>query len=254
MAEAPSEDITEDTLLGGRVRLRQPRRGHRIGTDAVLLAAAVDPRPGEIVFDMGAGVGGVGLIVGLRSQGRITFVERDALAAQLCRANIALNGLHDRAAVIEADILAPGAVRRAAGFLRETADLVVTNPPFLDEGRARASPSSRRATAHHLPQEGLEQWISTCAEVLRPKGRFAMIHRADRLDLCLRLLDRRFGALRVRPIYPRAGEAAIRILIIARKGSRTPLTLLPPLVLHGPDGGFTPEADAVHRGERLLCA
>ena len=53
--------IAEDAFLGGRIRLRQPRRGHRAGTDAVLLAALAAPREGETVYDLGAGVGAVGL-------------------------------------------------------------------------------------------------------------------------------------------------------------------------------------------------
>jgi len=127
-------------------------------------------------------------------------------------------------------------------------DVVVTNPPFLEAGRSRASPDPRRAAAHELPEQGLEQWIGAAADLLRAKGRLALIHRADRLSACLRQLEQGFGAIVVKAVHSRAGEAAIRIILTAVKGSRAPLRIAPPLVLHGGDGRFTPEAQAVHGG------
>src|SRR6187397_2006149 len=105
----PGAAIAEDAFLGGRIRLRQPRRGHPAGTDAVLLAALAAPREGETVYDLGAGVGAVGLIVAARTKARVVFVEREPVLAALCRENIALNRLDARARVIEADLLPPAA-------------------------------------------------------------------------------------------------------------------------------------------------
>jgi tRNA1(Val) A37 N6-methylase TrmN6 len=252
MAEDPSGGVTEDSLLGGRVTLRQPRQGHRAGTDAVLLAASVPVRDGETVCDLGAGAGAVGLILAARAPADVVFVEREPVLARLCRENAALNGLGARARVIEADILRTAAERRERGLLPASADVVATNPPFLEAGRARRSPTALRASAHELPEDGLGRWIVAAADLLRPKGRLALIHRADALEACLRHLSRGFGALAVRPVHARPGEPAIRVLVAATKGSRAPLTLLPALVLHDGTGAFTPEAEAVHRGELLL--
>ena len=81
-------EVTEDLLLGGRVRLRQPAKGHRAGTDAVLLAASAPVRPGDVVMDVGAATGAVGLMVAERQQdARFVFVERDPALAELCRRN-----------------------------------------------------------------------------------------------------------------------------------------------------------------------
>ncbi len=99
------ETATEDALLNGRVRLLQPRRGHRVGSDAVLLAAALRPLANETVVDLGAGTGAVGLMMAASGAAEVVFVERDPALAALCRRNIALNGLTGRARVIEADIL-----------------------------------------------------------------------------------------------------------------------------------------------------
>ncbi|HEX2724688.1 MAG TPA: methyltransferase [Beijerinckiaceae bacterium] len=254
MNDAP-EPVTHDMLLDGRVRIVQPRRGHRAGTDAVLLAAAVDPHGDETVVDVGAGTGAVGLMIAARARGAgIVLVERDPELAAQCRHNVRLNGFEARARVVEADILASAGERRRNGLASESASIVVTNPPFLDAGRSRASPDARRAAAHQLPENGLEQWLRACGDLLKPKGVLALIHRGDQLAECLRHLQRGFGGVVVKAIHPRAGEPAVRIVISARKGSRAPLLIAPPLVLHEGDGRFTADADAIHRGEKLLAS
>lgn len=249
-----SEDISEDSLLGGRVRLRQLRRGHRVGTDAILLAAAVQPGAGETVADIGAGTGAVGLMVAVRArETTVVLVENDPVLLDLCRTNAGLNGMKERARVVAADVLAPAEERRRAGLLPSSADWVATNPPYLDPARSRRSPDPRRAAAHALlAPDGLERWLKTCADLLKPKGSLALIHRADALGACLAHLRRGFGGLRLRFVHPRQDAPAIRVVVTAVKGGRAPLAVAPPLVLHEPGGGFTPEAEALHRGEASL--
>jgi tRNA1(Val) A37 N6-methylase TrmN6 len=244
-------DITEDALLGGRVRLLQPARGHRAGTDAVLLAAAAAPGPGERLADIGAATGAVGLMIADRvREAHLLFVERDPDLAELCRRNCALNGVD--ATVATADLL-EDASRREAGLKPESLDWVVTNPPFLEVGQSRLSPHEGRAAAHALPPGGLEAWLRACAWLLKPKGRLVLIHRADRLAECLAWADRGLGDLRLRFVHPQADRPAIRLLLSGVKGSRAPLRIEPPLVLHGPEGGFTTEAAALHSGQALLA-
>ncbi|MBM6595927.1 tRNA1(Val) (adenine(37)-N6)-methyltransferase [Microvirga pudoricolor] len=243
-------DTTDDSLLGGRVRLLQPARGHRAGTDAVLLASSAAVRPGQNVVDVGAATGAVGLMAAARvPDARYVFVERDPTLAELCRHNVRRNGV--AGTVVCADVLDRHA-RQAGGLAGETADLVLTNPPFLEEGRARISPDQGRAAAHALPAGGLANWLGACIGLLRPKGTLVLIHRADRLPDCLDGLRGRLGSLSVRFVHPDATQPAIRILLAGVKGSRAPMEVLPPVFLHGPDGRFTPLAEALHRGEATL--
>jgi tRNA1(Val) A37 N6-methylase TrmN6 len=244
--------LTDDTLLNGRIRLLQLRRGHRAGSDAVLLAAAIEPLATDTIVDLGAGSGAVGLMIAARAPTTIVFVERDPALVEICRCNVDRNGLHDRAHVVEVDILAPARERRRSGLVAASADAVVTNPPFLDASRSRASPDVSRAAAHQLPEGGIERWIEVCADLLKPKGRLALIYRADRLADCLRYLERSFGGIAVKAVHPRANEPANRIVVTAVRGSRAPMLIAPPLVLHEADGRFTAEAEDIHRGEASL--
>ena len=165
-----------DAFLGGRLRLRQPPRGaHRAGTDAVLLARLLAPAPGATLYDLGAATGAVGLAVArLTEVGRVVLVERDPGLAALARDNVSANGLDGRVVVIEADLLAPGAQRRAAGLAPESADIVLTNPPFFEAGTHRASPVPLKAAAHTFAVGGLDLWLRTCADLLRPGGRLVV--------------------------------------------------------------------------------
>ena len=238
----------EAALLGGRLALRQPRSGHRAGTDAVLLGACIGPAARGRAVDVGAGVGAAGLVALTRAQAlHMTFAEIDPALAALATENIAANGFAERARAVEADILAPKS-RRAAGLADGGFDIVLTNPPFHDKGAVRVSPDAGRARAH-VAEGGLGPWMRAALALLAPGGLFLMIHRADALADILEAAKGRIGGLRLLPVAPKAGAPAIRLLVAGRKGSRAPLALLPALVLHEADGRFTPLAEAIHRGE-----
>lgn len=239
----PTTDLSTDLFLGGRLRLAQPARGHRAGTDAVLLQACVPADATGAAIDVGAGVGAAGLAALLRAPAlAMTLAEIDPATAALARTNAAANGL--AAVVVEVDVL-EAAARRAAGLKDGAAALVLTNPPFYAPGAARASPDPARARAH---MGEIGPWMKAALALLAPGGLFLMIHRPDALPEILRGAEGRLGGLRIKPVSPRAGVAAVRILVAGRKGSRAPLALSPELVLHGADGAFTPAAAALHAG------
>src|SRR5665647_2973818 len=104
-AERVSFETTEDAVLGGRLRLRQPLRGHRVGHDAILLAAAVGARAGEQAVDLGAGVGAAGLALARRVEGlKVALVEIDPQLGALAADNARINRLDDRAMALVADV------------------------------------------------------------------------------------------------------------------------------------------------------
>ena len=247
---ASADRLTEDRWLGGRLTLLQPRRGHRVGTDAALLVAAAGAREGQIV-DVGAGVGAVGLALAKRSVlASVDLVELDAELAQLAESNAARNGLQARTRVLRLDALDSSARREAR--LTESANCVVTNPPFFDARAVRASPHEGRARAHVLAHAGLADWIQASLAMLAPGGRFVMIHRPEAIGVILAAIGSRLGSLALLPVHPAIGASAHRLLVSGVKGSKAPLRLAPGLILHGADGRLMAEADALHRGERLI--
>ena len=249
----PKAGTTADDFLGGRIRIVQPKAGHRAGSDAVFLAAAVGARDRERVLDAGAGVGVAGLCLLARvPKVEVTAVEIDDGLCSLAAENAAANGFSDWFTAIAADVTAPAKVLRDAGLVREGYDHVIANPPFYAEGAVRAAPNAARAVAHVMPPGELGRWVRFLTTMAAPKGALTLIHRADCLGELLPLLEDRFGDIAVFPLFPNAQEAATRIIVQGRKGSRAALRLLPGLVLHGPDGSYTEEAEAVLRGGEAL--
>ncbi len=233
-------------FLDGRLILAQDDDGHRSGTDAALLAAATPRDASGLLLDAGAGAGAVGLCAArLAPAAHIGLIELDLPTCELARENIVRNGLGERARVFEADLLDPKS-RRAAGLTPEGARVVLTNPPFFQRGSVRASPDPRKAMAH-VGAAPLMDWTRACLALLAPAGVLVMIHRADALAECLVAMQAT-GGIAVLPVAPREGEPAGRIVLRGVKGSKAPLRLCAPLVLHNPDGGFTPLAEAIHRG------
>jgi tRNA1(Val) A37 N6-methylase TrmN6 len=248
-----SAEVTEDAVLGGKLRLKQPRGGHRVGHDAILLAAACPARAGERVLDLGAGVGAAGLSLARRVEGtEIALVEVDPVLAGLAAENARLNGLETRVSSMVLDVAAPARAFAAAGLAPETAARVLMNPPFNDPVRQRASIDPQRRLAHVRSGGTLPAWVKTAARLLRPRGTLTMIWRADGLVEVLQALASAFGAATVLPVHPGEREAAIRVLVRATKASRAPLVLLPGLVLNDASGRPTAQAEAVLRGDAVL--
>jgi tRNA1(Val) A37 N6-methylase TrmN6 len=124
-------DVTEDAFLGGKLRLRQPKSGHRAGHDAMLLAAATPARPGDRVVDLGAGVGAAGLAVARRIAGfELVSVEIDEGLAELARANASANAIAAETLVL--DVTSRAENFAAVGLTPESVDVVLMNPPFND--------------------------------------------------------------------------------------------------------------------------
>jgi len=239
---------TEDRLLDGRVRLRQPARGYRAGMDAALLAAACDAKPGQRVLEAGCGPGAALLAAASRNpEASFTGVERDPEALALARENIVLNGLTERVEAVAGDVAQRFSTLGLAPF-----DAALANPPFFDDPAALRGPAPEKAAAW-MADEGLMAWTEFLGKAVREGGTVTVIHRADRLADLLGLLAPKCGSFQVRPIHPFADEPAKRVLVRAIKTGKAPLKLLPALVLHDRDGGkHRPEVEAILRGEAAL--
>jgi tRNA1(Val) A37 N6-methylase TrmN6 len=249
-----ADAVSQDAILAGRVVLLQPKRGHRFGHDAILLAAACPARPGDHVVDLGAGVGAAGLALARRVAGlSVTLIEIDPELAALAQLNARQNGFAECVHTVTLDATASARSFAQAGLTAGSAMHVLMNPPFCDQVRQQASPERRRALAHTGSAHSLPAWIASAARILRPRGTLSLIWRADGLLEVLAALDKAFGGPSVLPIHGKAGRSAVRILVRVVKGSRTPLELLPGLVLNDSLGRPTPEAEAVLReGASLL--
>ena len=241
-------NVTEDLLLDGRIRLRQPARGYRAGLDAALLAAACDAGPGARVIEVGCGPGAALLAAAARrAQARFVGVEREADALALALANVSLNDLQGRVEALPGDVAARFKALGLPPF-----DAALANPPFFDDPATLRAPAPEKAAAW-IADEGLMAWVEFLLKAVREGGTITVVHRADRLADLLGLLAPKAGSFQIRPVQPFADEPAKRVLVRAVKTGRAPLRLLPPLVLHDRGGAkHRPEVEAILRGEADL--
>src|SRR5581483_6240500 len=241
-----------DAALGGRLRLRQPLRGHRFGHDAILLAAAAPGRAGEHAVEFGAGVGAAGLALAARVAGlRVTLVEIEPQLAALAAENARLNDLADRVRVVRGDVTEDAALA-AHGLAAGSIDCVLMNPPFRDAARENVSPDAQRRRAHVAAPDLLSRWMASARNLLKRGGSLALIYRADELDALVAALDG-FGGIAVLPVKPRADKPAVRVLLRAVKGGQgARVEHAPPLVLNNENNRPTAAAEAVLRGGEPL--
>ncbi|MPQ92839.1 tRNA1(Val) (adenine(37)-N6)-methyltransferase [Thioclava sp. JE_KL1] len=219
------DELTVDGFLGGRLRIAQPRAGYRAAMDPVLLAAACPAQAGQSVLELGCGAGVASLCLGWRVPGLAqSGMELQPAYADLARRNAAENGV--ALEVIEGDLAQMPADLRARSF-----DHVIANPPYFgpEDGTPAADPGRERAQREATP---ISAWLDAGLRRLKPEGRITLIQQADRLADLLVGLHGRTGAITVLPIAPRVGRTARRVIVTARKGARTPLQLLAPLILH----------------------
>ena len=238
MITAMDANLTEDALLGGRVRLLQPARGYRVAVDAVLLAAAVDAGPTDRILDLGAGVGAVGLCLAARLPGcEIVGIELQPTLAALAERNAGLNVMTGRVRTIIHD-LARALPDRLGRF-----DRVVTNPPYLAAAVADPSPDPSKALATVESSADLARWLGVATAAAKPAGTLLVIHRSDRLEELVKHLARLgWGDITIKRLPP-----APRVLVQARRAERVTRREAAPLGLHRADGRYTDEAEAILR-------
>jgi len=246
--QTTDDETSQSLLLGGRIRLLQPKVGYRAGMDAALLAAAVQGRPGERLLEAGCGAGAALLQAAFRAPGAsLVGVERDPAVLALAAQNIGLNGLEASLQAVAGDV--------AAGFKAlglPAFDAAFCNPPFFDDPTGLRGPHPAKRGAW-LADDGLQAWTKFLLKAVREGGRIIVIHRADRLADILAMLGTGAGSFSIRPIQPFADQPAKRVLVQAIKTGKAPLMLLPSLVMHARnDSKHTPEAEAILRGEASL--
>ncbi len=244
-------ECTEDAFLGGRLRLRQLKGGHRAGHDAMLLAAATSARAGSRVVELGAGAGAAGLAVARRVQGiGLVLVEIDEVLAGLARSNATANAIG--ADVIVLDVESGAEAFAAAGLAPDSVDAVLMNPPFNDGARHRASPDAARASAHVAGEDTLLKWTHAARRILKSGGALTLIWRADGIADVLAALGRGFGSLAILPVHGEARAPAIRVLVRAVKGGRAPTQIFPALMLNDEPGVPNKRVEEILAGNGVL--
>lgn len=201
-------------------------------TDSFALAWFAAPKRGERVCDLGSGTGLLGALL-LARDGSLTLegVERSVEASALAARTFAENGWAERVTLRCGDLRDVAVLPRAGSV-----DYVISNPPYFPSGHGASAPTDARRTAREETDCTLADVCAAAARVLRWGGRFALVHRPERLvDLLCTLRESGLEPKRARFLASAPDAAPSLVLIEARRGGRSGLTIEPPLLVGSPE-------------------
>ncbi len=234
-------EYTNDYLLDKKVKIFQPVNGYRASTDAVLLSSLVRIKNGDGILDVGSGTGAISLCLAHRLQNlnpQITGLEIQPELAELSNASAQANGFSAR--FLNCDIR-----QKISGLNGGSFDHVITNPPYAEKDMP--SPYTGKATAHNFSDFTLTAWINFCLRMTKPQGYFYIINRAEAIDEILAAVHKKTGDIQIIPVFSKPRQNAKRIMIIARKASRSPAIIHQGITIHTPNGTYTPQAQNILR-------
>jgi tRNA1Val (adenine37-N6)-methyltransferase len=247
-------DETLGTFYHGRIRVLQKKKGYRFSVDAPLLADFIRTRADDEALDLGTGSGIISLLLSVKPFKRITALEIQPGLADLARRNVELNRLQGRIEVVEGDLRTYEPGRKF--------DLIFSNPPYIRSATGFLSRSAEKSAAKHELHGGIGEILQKTAEWLSPEGRACFVYpEKRRADLARAANARDFRILRFRHVLPRQDEPPNLFLVelglaagepgrLGREpaGEHVEPEIMTPLVLYGPDGKYTADAEAVFSG------
>ena len=208
------------------------------GMDAVLLSWFAEVRQGESVVDFGTGTGILPILLEAKTDGeKFVGLEIQPESVDMARRSVQHNGLENKIEIIEGDIKEASEIFGKANF-----DVVVTNPPYMSENNGLENPEEPKAIARHEIKCTLEDVIREAAAMLKPQGRFYMVHRPRRLADAMELMRKyKIEPKRIRMVYPYADKAANMVLIEGARGGKPMLNIEEPLVVYSEPNVYTQE-------------
>ena len=238
------EHVTEDTLLDGRLMMLQPKEGFRVSIDPIILAATIPVRSGDRVLDVGTGSGAAALALLARQPWAwVTGIDMQEKMIALSNRSAVRNRMQERVNFVVSDVIDGVPDDQVGSF-----DHVMSNPPFFEHGSGQLPKNKARALATVESSANLAAWVDFMVLALRDGGTITLVHRTEREDELMGLLERQCGDMAIMGLTSKAEEAAQKLMVVqAVKGGGANDVRRRELVLHEANDDFTEEALAILR-------
>ncbi|HIW21265.1 MAG TPA: tRNA1(Val) (adenine(37)-N6)-methyltransferase [Candidatus Dorea intestinavium] len=213
------------------------------GIDAVLLSDFAKVKKDEWALDLGCGNGIIPLLLEAKNQGEKYFgLELQKESAALAKRSVALNGLEEKILITEGDIKEAADIYQASSF-----SVITTNPPYMLGGHGQKNENEALLIARHETACTIDDILEQSRKLLRPKGRFYMVHRPFRLpELFIKMAKNQIEPKKMQLVYPSLGKEPNLVLIEGVKEGRPRLQVMPPLIVYGEDGKYTKEVRDIY--------
>lgn len=232
-----------DDLQRNGYQIIQNLDGFCFGMDAVLLSGFARVKPGEKAVDLGTGTGIIPILLEAKYEGlHYTGLEIQKEMADMARRSVALNHLEDKVNIVTGDIKEASRLFGAASF-----DVVTSNPPYMNDSHGLKNPDLPKAIARHEVLCTLDDVAREAARLLRPGGRFYMVHRPHRLiEIIMALKNYRLEPKRMKMVHPFADKEANMVLIEAVRGGRSMMKMEAPIIVYKEPGVYTDEIYTIY--------
>lgn len=213
------------------------------GMDAVLLSGFAKAGTKDLLLDLGTGTGIIPILMQAKYGCKhLTGLEIQEESADMARRSVQLNGLADCIDIITGDIKEADRLFPAASF-----DCVTCNPPYMIGRHGITNPDAPKAIARHEILCTLEDIIRVTAKLVKPGGRFFMVHRPFRLaEIITTLTKYHLEPKRMQLVYPYVDKEPNMVLIEAVRGGNPRMTVEKPLIIFESPGVYMPEIRDVY--------
>lgn len=232
----------DDLQLKG-LKIIQKTVGFCFGVDAVLLSSFVDVKKGTKVLDLGTGTGIIPILLAGKTLAEyIVGLEIQSSMAQMAKRSICLNSLEDRLDIVEGDIKECNKI-----FGKGTFDVVVSNPPYMNNGGGLVNPTDMKAISRHEILCSLKDVIKAASDSLKVGGQFAMVHRPERLvDIMCLMREYKIEPKYLRFVHPYPNKKPNMVLVKGTRCGNAQLKIMEPLYVFDENGKYSNEIDEIY--------
>lgn len=231
------EERLDDLQINGYELIQHPGK-FCFGMDAVLLANFARVKKNECALDLGTGTGIIPILLTAKTEGKhFTGLEIQEESADMARRSVAYNHLEEKVNIVTGDIKEAAGIFGPASF-----DVITTNPPYMIGHHGIANPSDTKAIARHEVLCDLNDILRESARILKPRGRFYMVHRPFRLaEILSKMIQVGIEPKRMRMVHPFVDKEPNMVLIEGMRGANSRMRIEPPLVVYKEQGVYSEE-------------
>ena len=232
------DDERIDDLQRNQYGIIQRKGAFCFGMDAVLLSGFAVVKKGERMLDLGTGTGIIPILLTAKTEGEhFTGLEIQEESADMARRSVRYNHLEEKVDIVTGDIVEAGQLFALASF-----DVVTSNPPYMNDAHGLKNPDLPKAIARHEVLCTLDDVVREAAGLLKPGGRFYMVHRPHRLIEIINTLTKyKLEPKRMKLVHPFVDKDANMVLIEAVRGGKSMIKVEAPIVVYKEQGVYTDE-------------